>query len=566
MVKSVKIDFSNATDARFDFPQEELKIANFWREIDAFATSMRLAEGRPVFSFFDGPPFATGLPHYGHLLAGTIKDVVTRYATLQGYHVERRFGWDCHGLPVEFEIDKKFGINSKADVMAMGIPRYNAECRAIVMRYAQEWEVTVERMGRWIDFVKDYKTMYPSFMESVWWVFQSLFKKGLIYRGVRVMPYSTACSTPLSNFELAQNYKDTQDPSVTVAFPLDTGLPEDEGVSLLVWTTTPWTLPSNLMICIHPDFDYVYFREKDTKPIFVALESRLGEIFGGKKTAASFEIIRRVKGSDLEGKPYRMLFDCFQDRRQRYPRTFTVAAATYVTADSGTGLVHQAPAFGQDDFEVCRRYGVISEADVPCPIDDSGRFTSQVSAFAGQYWRDANGPIMKAVDEMGRLVVRSQIVHSYPHCWRSDTPLIYRTVPCWFVRVTERIPEILAAVEETNWVPSNVRDKRFHNWISTAVDWAVSRNRYWGTPIPIWANEDFTEVVCIGSVGELEALAGLPAGSIKDLHRESIDGITISSKKGDGTLLRRVEEVLDCWFESGSVPYAQGHYPFAEGS
>lgn len=531
---------------------------------------MKLSEGRPAYTFIDGPPFATGLPHYGHILAGTIKDVVTRYASLNGFHVERKFGWDCHGLPVEYEIDKKCNITCKADVLKMGIPAYNAECRSIVSRYSSEWEATVRRMARWIDFKNDYKTMYPEFMESIWWVFKTLFEKGQIYRKYRVMPFSTACNTPLSNFEVALNYKDVQDPSLTLTCPLRS-LSEDSaffGAAFLVWTTTPWTLPSNLALAVNPNLEYVLFEDLRTESAFkgsrlIALKDRLSAYF--KDLNTEIKIISSFKGSELVGLAYEAPFDCYVSRREQFPATHTVLAADYVSAESGTGIVHQAPGFGEDDFNVCFAAGIITETDVPCPVDEAGCFLAPVpeslrgEPLRGKYVKDADSMIIKDLETRSRVFLRTTLTHSYPFCWRSDTPLLYRTVPCWFVRVTNIIPQMLEASEATYWVPEFVQEKRFHNWLSQARDWAISRNRYWGTPIPLWANEDFSEIVCIGSIEELERLTGVTG--IKDLHRESIDHLTIPSKDGKG-VLRRVEEVLDCWFESGSVPYGQLHYPF----
>jgi isoleucyl-tRNA synthetase len=553
---------------RFDFPAEEDKILKFWDEIDAFQTSLKLSEGRPAYTFIDGPPFATGLPHYGHILAGTIKDVVTRYASLNGFHVERKFGWDCHGLPVEYEIDKKCNITCKADVMKMGIPAYNAECRSIVSRYSQEWEATVRRMARWIDFKNDYKTMYPEFMESIWWVFKTLFEKGQIYRKYRVMPFSTACNTPLSNFEVALNYKDVQDPSLTFTCPLRDAPEAFLGAAFLVWTTTPWTLPSNLALAVNPELEYVMFEDLRTESQFkskrlIALKERLSAYFKDLNTEIS--IISSFKGSELVGFAYEAPFDCYVSRREQFPKTHTVLAADYVSAESGTGIVHQAPGFGEDDFNVCFDAGVITETDVPCPVDEAGCYVAPIpetirgEPLRGKYVKDADSWIIKDLEDRARVFLRTTLTHSYPFCWRSDTPLLYRTVPCWFVRVTNIIPQMLEASAETYWIPEFVQEKRFHNWLSQARDWAISRNRYWGTPIPLWANEEFSEIVCIGSVEELERLTGVTG--IKDLHRESIDHLTIPSKSGNG-VLRRVEEVLDCWFESGSVPYGQLHYPF----
>lgn len=537
-----------------DFPKAEEEVLKFWGEIDAFQTSLKLNEGKPRFTFYDGPPFATGTPHYGHMLASTIKDIVPRYAHMTGHSVERRFGWDTHGLPVEHEIDKTLGIKSKEDVMKMGIENYNAECRKIVMRYADQWRKDIGRLGRWIDFDNDYKTLYPSFMESEWWVFKQLFEKGAVYRGYRVMPYSTGCTTPLSNFEAAQNYKDVLDPAVSVAFPLVS----DPSVSFVAWTTTPWTLPSNLALAVNPDFEYVKIKDEKTGKIYILLEKLLSTIYK-KPAKEKLTVLERVKGKDLVGLEYEPLFPFFVDEWK--PRgAFKVVAADYVTDDSGTGVVHQAPAFGEADFDTLFKAGIVTaENPGPCPVDDVGAFTSDVSTWAGVYVKDADRQIIKDIKNRDRLVNDAQINHSYPFCWRSDTPLLYRAVPAWFIRVTDIIPKILANLEKTHWVPSTIREGRFGNWIRNARDWNVSRNRYWGTPLPIWASEDYEEIVCIGSVAELEKLSGVTG--IKDLHRESIDHITIPSSKGKGQL-KRVEEVFDCWFESGSMPYASQHYPF----
>ncbi|KAJ1980253.1 isoleucine--tRNA ligase, partial [Dimargaris cristalligena] len=537
----------------FSFPKEEEKIQAYWREIDAFRTSVKLSEGRKPFTFYDGPPFATGLPHYGHLLAGTIKDVVTRFAHQTGHYVERRFGWDCHGLPVEHEIDKKLHITGRDDVMAMGIDKYNAECRSIVMRYANEWRSTVERLGRWIDFDNDYKTLDTSFMESVWWAFGQLYGKGKVYRGVRVMPFSTGCNTPLSNFEATQNYKDVVDPAVTVAFPLVS----DPTVQLLAWTTTPWTLPSNLALCVNPDFEYIKIRDGETGQLYVLLEKRLDVLYKNPKKA-KFEILDRFSGSSMLGWEYIPLFDYFVEEFQG--RAFKVLNDRYVTDESGTGIVHQAPGFGEDDHRCCTEAGVISpDGFLPCPVNESGIMTSEVTDFAGLYIKDADKEIQKHLKRVNRLVRQTQMSHSYPFCWRSDTPLVYKAVPSWFVRVREITDRLLANNRTSRWVPEFVQEKRFGNWLAAARDWNISRNRYWGTPIPLWVSDDYEEVVCVGSVAELEELTGVTG--LTDIHRDKIDHLTIPSRTGRG-VLRRIEEVFDCWFESGSMPYAQKHYPF----
>ncbi|KAL5507433.1 ILS1_2 [Sanghuangporus vaninii] len=539
--------------APFNFPQEEEKVIAFWREIDAFKTQLKLSEQRPPYSFYDGPPFATGLPHYGHLLAGTIKDIVTRHACASGFYVERRFGWDTHGLPVEHEIDKKLGITGKDDVLAMGIDKYNAECRAIVMRYADEWRKTVERMGRWIDFDNGYKTMNTSFMESVWWAFSALYEKGLVYRGLRVMPYSTGCTTPLSNFEAQLEYRDVQDPAVVVAFPLV----DDRTTSLLAWTTTPWTLPSNLALCVHPKYKYVKIFDEARKENFILYEKLLGIIYKDPKKA-KYKKVGEFMGAEMKGWRYVPAFEYFTEQFE--DKAFRVVNDEYVKEEEGTGIVHQAPAFGEDDHRIAIAHGIVNPDETPpCPIDDAGRFTKEVTDLKGLYVKDADKEIIKMLKAKGRLINHTTYLHSYPYCWRSKTPLIYRAIPVWFVRVQDSTDKLLANNKETSWVPPQIGEGRFGNWLANARDWSVSRNRYWGTPIPLWVSEDFQEIVAIGSIAQLEELSG--ATGITDLHREKIDHITIPSKQGKG-VLRRVEEVFDCWFESGSMPYAQQHYPF----
>ncbi|KAF2884395.1 hypothetical protein ILUMI_21774 [Ignelater luminosus] len=534
-----------------DFSAEEGKILTLWEKLDVFYTCLKQSKGKPRYSFYDGPPFATGLPHYGHILTGTIKDVVTRYAHQQGFHVERRFGWDCHGLPVEFEIDKTLGIKGPEDVAKMGISKYNSECRKIVTRYVKEWETIVGRMGRWIDFKNDYKTLYPWYMESIWWVFKQLYLKGLVYQGNKVMPYSTACNTPLSNFESGQNYKDVVDPAVTVTLPL---IGDKDGASLLIWTTTPWTLPSNLAACVNPTLVYVRVKEISSGRVFIVLEPRAEFIF----KQGDYEILEQFPGLKLKDLQYEPIFPYYKEMRKQ--GAFRVLIDDYVSAEAGTGVVHQAAYFGEDDFRVCLANGVITrDQDPVCPIDPSGRFTKPVTDYEGMYFKDADKPIMAALKANNRLYHVTQVKHSYPFCWRSETPLIYRAVPSWFIRVEHMSEELQKASSATYWIPDFVKEKRFGNWLREARDWAVSRNRYWGTPIPIWISASGDEVCCIGSIKELEELTGT---KITDLHRENIDHLEIPSKIPGNPPLRRVPEVFDCWFESGSMPFAQQHYPF----
>ncbi|KAG4979321.1 hypothetical protein JHK85_033279 [Glycine max] len=566
----------------FTFPKQEEKILDLWSQIDAFQTQLSLTKDKPEYIFYDGPPFATGLPHYGHILAGTIKDIVTRYHSMTGHHVTRRFGWDCHGLPVENEIDKKLGIKKREDVLKLGIDKYNEECRAIVTRYVSEWETVITRTGRWIDFKNDYKTMDLNFMESVWWVFAQLFEKKLVYKGFKVMPYSTGCKTPLSNFEAGQNYKDVSDPEVFMTFPV---LGDQDGASFVAWTTTPWTLPSNLALCINANFTYVKVRNKYSGKVYIVAESRLSAIHnpkeklketvvngsnnvpknanaktkgasGGKteNVLDSFEVLEKFSGATLVGTKYEPLFAYFKELSDT---AFRVVADNYVTDDSGTGVVHCAPAFGEDDFRVCIDNQILSKDKLTVAVDDDGCFTEKITDFSGCYIKHADKDIIEAVKAKGRLVKSGAFTHSYPFCWRSQTPLIYRAVPSWFVRVESLKEKLLENNKKTYWVPDFVKDKRFHNWLENARDWAISRSRFWGTPLPLWISEDEEEVVVIDSVAKLEELSGV---KVFDLHRHNIDHITI--KSDSGRVLRRVDDVFDCWFESGSMPYAYIHYPF----
>lgn len=498
------------------------------------------------------------------MLAGTIKDTVTRYAHQTGHYVSRRFGWDCHGLPVEFEIDKKLNIKGREDVLKMGVRAYNEECRGIVTRYTKEWEGTVTRLGRWIDFKNDYKTLDPNYMESVWWVFKTMFDKGLVYRGYKVMPFSTVLGTSLSNFEAGLNYKDVHDNAAVVSFPLVS----DPDVSFLAWTTTPWTLPSNLALCVNDNFEYIKIKDKTREnKVYILLEKRLSQVLPeaakadctDERKAELYEVLERYTGSQLVGLEYKPLFDYFADNNGT-PRVFKVVSDPYVTEDGGTGIVHSAPAFGEDDYRVCIANGVVNKGEgIPCPVDENGRFTADAGEFVGRYVKDCDVDICNILKGQGRLVMRESYFHSYPFCWRSDTPLIYKAVPSWFISVETIKERLLENNSKTSWVPSFVQEKRFRNWLADARDWAFSRSRFWGTPIPLWVSDDFEEMVAIGSVEELEKLSGVRA---TDLHKENIDHIEIPSKRPGMGNLKRVDEVFDCWFESGSMPYAQLHYPF----
>jgi isoleucyl-tRNA synthetase len=523
--------------------QEEL-ILEFWDQEKIFEKS--LTAGTKTYSFYDGPPFATGLPHYGHLLAGVLKDVVPRYWTMKGYNVARRFGWDCHGLPVEYEINKANKIESRKDVLKWGVANYNNACRSIVKRYSTEWKTTVRRVGRWVDMEKPYFTMDVEFMQSVWWVFQELFKKGLIYEGYKVVPYSVGVSTSLSNFEANQNYKMVQDPAVTIMFKLI----NQPDTSVLAWTTTPWTLPSNLALAVGLDLDYVKVLEKATGRKLILAQALLSSVF--KKPDEEVEVLQMMKGSDLVDLTYEPLLPYFADRADK--GAFRIISSDHVTTDSGTGVVHMAPAFGEEDYYACSKAGI----PLVNPVDDDGMFTAEVPDHQGKRVKDADKDIIADLKKRGSLFKQDTIQHSYPFCYRSDTPLIYRAVSSWFVAVEKIKENLIANNKNTTWVPDHLRDGRFGNWLENARDWAISRNRFWGTPLPIWRNAE-GEVIVIGSRAELEKLSGQ---KVEDLHIEFVDKITIPSPTGKSDL-KRIDGVLDCWFESGSMPYAQGGFPEA---
>ena len=526
-----------------DFARIEKDVLGFWEANDVFRKSLDLRRGQPEFVFYDGPPFATGLPHYGHLLAGTIKDIVPRYQTMRGRFVDRRFGWDCHGLPVEYEVERDLAISGKSDIEKMGVAVFNEKCRSIVLRYTREWREIVTRMGRWVDFDRDYKTMDPEYMESIWWVFKSLWDRGLVYEGRKVLPYCPRCSTPLSNFETNQGYQDVRDPAVTVRFAVE----GEPNAYVLAWTTTPWTLPSNMALAVGPDI--VYARVKDGDDVYYLAESRLAVYY---PKGEGYELLDRRPGRELASMRYRPLFDYFAAHASE--GAFRVLPADFVTTEDGTGIVHVAPGFGEDDY----RLGMDEGVPIVSPVDDEGKFTAEVKDYAGRQVKETDADIIARLKSEGKLVHRATITHSYPHCWRCDTPLIYRGISTWFVRVEQIKDRLLAANREVSWMPAHLRDGRFGKWLEGARDWAVSRNRYWGAPLPVWQSEDGTERVCIGSIAELEKLCGQP---VQDLHKHHVDEITIPSANGNGPL-RRVPEVLDCWFESGAMPYAQAHYPF----
>ncbi len=535
---------TDPTNDDFSFVAAEHEVLKLWKSQDTFQASLAQTEDAEPYIFYDGPPFATGLPHHGHLVGSILKDAVPRYFTMKGYHVQRRFGWDCHGLPIEHEIDKSLGMSSQEAVAKLGIKGYNDECRSIVQRYTSEWETTISRIGRWVDFENDYKTMEPWYMESVWWVVKQLWEKDLVYRGNKVVPFSTALGTVLSNFEAGSNYQDVQDPAVTVLFKL-----EDEDAYVAAWTTTPWTLPSNLALCVGDDIDYVKIKDQESGQQIYLAAARLEDVTKGRDV----EIISELKGSELVGRHYTPLFSYFESLKR--DGAFTILSDDYVSTDSGTGVVHQAPAFGEDDYRVLKAAGINA---LVCPVDMEGKFTAEVSDFAGLHVKAADKEIIKQLKVQGSLYKQDVIVHSYPFCPRSNTPIIYRTIDSWYVKVEQMRDRLLAANEKINWVPGHLKAGRMGNWLEGAIDWSISRNRYWGTPIPIWINDETENRICIGSREELKQYTGV---EVDDLHREYVDDLTFTVDGEPGTY-RRIEEVLDCWFESGSMPYAQLHYPF----
>jgi len=549
-----KVDYGVPADTGVKFPDLEQKVLKQWDDDDTFRASVANRDGNEEFVFYDGPPFANGLPHYGHLLTGYVKDLVPRFQTMRGRKVERRFGWDCHGLPAELEAEKQLGIKDKAEIEVMGLAKFNEYCKASVLKYTDEWRDYVTRQARWVDFDNDYKTLDVDFMESVMWAFKELHDKGLIYQGFRVLPYSWYEQTPLSNQEtrLDDAYKMRQDPAVTVDMPLVApGSPLD-GANAIIWTTTPWTLPSNLATAVHPEVDYVQVLGEDGKR-YVLAEARVAHY--ARELGEDPEVVSRHKGTELVGLSYTPPFDFFLG----HPNAHVVLSADYVTTDSGTGIVHLAPAFGEEDMDVATANGI----EVVQPLDSGGKFTSMVPPYEGLMVFDANPVIIKDLKAAGKLLRHETIEHSYPHSWRSGQPLIYMAVPSWFVAVTKFRDRMVELNKDITWVPEHIRDGQFGKWLEGARDWNISRNRYWGSPIPVWVSDDpqYPRTDVYGSLDQLEADFGVRP---TDLHRPMIDDL-VRPNPDDPTgksMMRRVPEVLDCWFESGSMPYAQVHYPF----
>jgi isoleucyl-tRNA synthetase len=531
-------------------PELEKEILQFWKKENIFQQSV---DQRPIdnqFVLYDGPPFATGLPHYGHILAHSIKDVLPRFQTMLGKRVERRFGWDCHGVPVEYEVEKSLQLNGKRDIDKMGIAEFNEACRSIVQRYTNEWRAVEDRLGRFVDMDNDYKTMDLDFMESVWAVFKRINDKGLIYEGKKVVAYSPELGTPLSDFEAKSNYKNIQDPEIVMSFQL---LNEPD-VGLLVWTTTPWSVPGNVAIALNKNITYVKLTTQDNQK-FILAESAVAKYFKPE----NIKEVTPVAVDVLLGQKYQPQFPT-ADNTEASENHFTLIESTHVTETDGTGMVHIAPAFGEDDYRLGQQYGLPTLDN----FDNNGMFKDDLMGLnpefsvKGKSFKDADKTLIDYMKKHQRIFHHGTLHHEYPFCWRTDKPLMYRAVPSWYVKVTEIKDKIIANNDKINWYPDYVGKKRFNEWLTNARDWAISRSRYWGTPIPVWRNnEDPNDTIVIGSIEELKAFTG--ATEITDLHRHFIDDLVVVK---DGKHYSRIPEVFDCWFESGAMPYAQAHYPF----
>ena len=533
---------------KVNFPQEEEKVLKFWEDNRIYEKSI---ENRPAdneYVFYDGPPFATGLPHFGHILPGTIKDAIPRYQSMKGHRVIRRFGWDCHGLPVEAEMEKTIGVSGHSRIVEYGIAKFNEECRSIVLRYTSEWKKAITRTGRWVDFDNGYRTMDKNYMESVWWVFKTLYDKGLIYEGYNVLPYSPKLACPLSNMEVSLGgYRDVTDQAVTVRFKID----GTEKSYFLAWTTTPWTLPSNLALAVGADIDYVEVEDEDDGCHYYLAKNLLGKYY---KDGKGCRIVRTLNGNDLVGMTYEPLMPYFASLKE--VGAFQVVTADYVTVEDGCGIVHTASGFGEDDYNTMK--AKLPQVPVVCPVDEECRFTSEVPDWQGMFVKDADKSIIEWLKANGKLVKRENYLHSYPFCYRTGMPLIYKAMSCWFVNVQKIKKTMLECNDQITWVPEHIKYGRFGKWLEGARDWAISRNRFWGNPIPIWKCDGSDYIEVIGSVKELEEKCGQ---KVDDLHKHFVDNLTWPSPDGKGTM-RRIPDIFDCWFESGSMPYAQQHYPF----
>jgi isoleucyl-tRNA synthetase len=539
-----------AIPAAVDLPAVEHSILKFWRENSIFEKTVAAREGAPAWTFYEGPPTANGMPGTHHIEARVFKDLFPRFHTMKGKQVTRKAGWDCHGLPVEIAVEKELGFSGKGDIEKFGIAPFNDKCRESVQRHVSAFTDMTDRMGFWVDFDEAYWTMSPEYVESVWWSLKEIWKKGLLVQDHRVAPYCPRCGTGLSDHELAQGYETVTDPSVFVRFPVISGELAQLNASLLVWTTTPWTLVSNTAIAVHPDVEYVAVEvtHEETTEVLVVAKNLIEAVKGEKK------ILKTMLGKTLERTTYKRPFDYIE-----IPDAHFVVLATYVTTEDGTGLVHQAPAFGADDLAVCRSYGL----PVVNPIAPDGHFLADVAVVGGIFFKDADKPLVKELKASGALYKHQQYEHSYPHCWRCHTALMYYAQPSWYIRTTSIKDALLRENAATDWHPETIKEGRYGDWLNNNIDWALSRNRYWGTPLPIWRCENKHEI-CVDSLKELGALAGQELSNL-DPHRPFVDDITFACAECSSTMTR-VPEVIDCWYDSGAMPFAQWGYPHKEGS
>lgn len=527
-------------DPRPKLAEVEEKVLRFWQKNKVFEKSIKNRPKDKEQIFYDGPPFATGLPHYGHIVPGTLKDIIPRYWTMKGYRVERRFGWDCHGLPIEYQLEKELKIKAKKEIEAMGVDKFNEKCRSIVLRYVKEWEQIIPRLGRWVDFKNDYKTMDSAYMESIWWVFKQLWEKGLIYEDYKSLHICPRCCTPLSNFEVSLGYKDKKDVSVIVKFPLIA----EKKTFVLAWTTTPWTLPGNVLLAINPKLAYVKVVTDEAS--FILAKERVKETFKDKKIKS----ISQIKVSTLIGKKYRPLFSLADQSKKSYQ----IVKANFVSLKEGTGVVHIAPAFGEDDYLLGKK----EKAAFVQHLNPDGRVNQEFPQFKGISVWELNKKVVEELEKKKLVFSQFEIVHSYPFCWRCETPLLNYATKTWFVAVTKIKDKLIKNNQKIYWVPKSVKNGRFGKWLEGARDWAISRNRFWGTPIPVWRGEKTGLVEVIGSIKELEIKT---KKKVDDLHLHKIRGLTWKNTQTDEPM-KLSGEVLDCWFESGSMPYAFNHYPF----
>jgi isoleucyl-tRNA synthetase len=541
-----------------EFGENDEDVAKYWGSIELYQLLEKRGANGPLYRFMDGPPFVSSKNlHLGHVHISACKSVSANYRRMLGDKVLNQLGFDCHGLPIEVAVNNMLGIKTKEDVEKMGVGNYNEACRSLIREYSGSWAPVFNRIGRFIDFENSYKTMDLKFMETVWWCFKQLWDKKLVYNAYKIMAYSTGAQTPLSTSEAAEDYQDRQDQAVYVKFETA----DESNCFYVAWTTTPWTLPSNLALCVNPELEYVKVKDLNSGEFWICASLLLAKLYNmnSKKIGKNlpYEIVDKFTGLTLVGKRYKPLFPYFSG-----DPLFKILGGSHVTSNAGTGIVHTAPAFGEEDFEVCQKNGVVSSRNIIeyCPVDDNGCFTEKVSDYRGIYVFDANPMIIEKLKQMGTLVRKDSIVHSYPYCGRTKTPLIYRAVPNYFIAISEIREKILENNAKINWIPKNIGENRFAQNIKSAPDWGVSRSRYFGTPLPIWVSDDGEESICVGSLEELVELASLTEIPT-DIHREVIDAITIPSRQGKG-LLRNCSQVFDCWFESGCVPFGQLHYPF----